>query len=298
MVTTILDCTVEEYHQRPEISSGMIRCFMTDGPWTCRARYVTREIEGEDSDQKRLGRLFHLGMERPDDWQDAVLQVPELVPDDYGEMTKAEMQTRATTGRGGGMPINRQYKRHKEFLTDFQFMAARDNKLLMTSEELEILKGMIQSVHDNPATRPFVHTGQREVAAIREHDSGLTCRALADVWQEGVRVVDFKTTRHGVLRHFIRDAYSKGYHHQMAHYGHVFNVQETVIIAVRNFKPYETMIYRIPPAVFSEAMEDNSRALLEMKACFEFGDWHSMGWGKVNDLTYEQEVLDPFLGVE
>ena len=78
-----------------------------------------------------------------------------------------------------------------------------------------------------------------------------------------------------------------GYHFQAAHYCDVFEAKQFFIIAVRNFEPYETMVYEVPPALIEEAREINHDTLRQIRDCRELGTWHSPNWGKV--ITLEKD---------
>ena len=263
----------------------MLRCFATEGPWTCKAIYVDRSVVKKDTEAKRLGSLFHLGMEKPDSWRDEVTLLPEVVPDSFGDkLSKAELSS--DTHVQGGMKLEKKFKRHSEYLQWYINTECR-GKQVMEPDELRSVERMITAVHENPATRKFVSQGLREVPATAVHlPTGLATRGLADIWHDDL-VVDFKSTRFGTRREFVRDAYSKGYHYQMAHYCSVFGAKRAVIIAVRNFEPFESMVFELPQSKLKEASESNDRYLDQMNQCFELGDWHSLGWGTVNSLEFE-----------
>jgi len=101
-------------------------------------------------------------------------------------------------------------------------------------------------------------------------------------------LVDFKTTRCADSPAFMKEAIFKyGYHFQAAHYCDVFEANQFFIIAVRNFEPYETMVYEVPPALIEEAREINHDTLRQIRDCRELGTWHSPRWGRV--ITLEKD---------
>ena len=114
-------------------------------------------------------------------------------------------------------------------------------------------------------------------------------KAMSDLYHPDNNVlVDFKTTRCADSSAFMKEAIFKyGYHFQAAHYCDVFEAKQFFIIAVRNFEPYETMVYEVPPALIEEAREINHDTLRQIRDCRELGTWHSPNWGKV--ITLEKD---------
>lgn len=289
MTMRTLDISAEEYHNRPEISSGFVRSFMINGPWVAYHQYVLRTLEDTDSDTKRLGRIFHLAMEDPNTVDDKVVIMPEAVPNDWGEPSKAEEKQMS----GDTMPFQAKFRRHREFRDTYLLDAEEAGKELMTPADKHALVHMVESVWANPACREYLGTPleTHEVPCFNtDEKTGLELKALADILLEDI-IIDFKSTRMSTALTFVRDARKKGYHYQGDHYRRVSEKQRHLIVAVRNVEPWESMIYEIDAKMMAAASEDNDQALWSIKNSYETDSWHSLGWGALQELSYEGVVL-------
>lgn len=283
-----LDLSIDEYHARPEISSGMIRCFATDGPWVCYHQYVTRETERDDSGSKCLGRVFHMAMEDPDTVDDRVMYMPQFVPSEWGELSSAEKKQ----GNGKQIPFQAKYSRHRKYRAEFIAKANAKGMEVLEHDKAMSIAEMVRSVWENPACRDYLGSGPEthEVACIsRDAATKLKIRALADILLDDT-IVDFKTTRMSTQRAFIMEARKRGYHYQAAHYLNVTGRKRFVIITVRNLPPYESMVYSVPEHVIKDAHESNSDIMWAIKNCIETESWHSLGWGSEVPLDYDMAL--------
>lgn len=265
----LLQISIAEYHERPEVSSGMIRCFATEGPWMCYHKYGLRDIERPDSDACQLGRAFHAAIAIPEQLDDFLEVMPATMPD--------------------GEEINLRKKDHRVYKAEREFYAKSSGKEFVTSDEYDKITRMVESVYDNPAAKPYVGRtdGGHEVACIsKDPVTGLDLKALADI-HLGDTIVDFKTTRFSTADEFVRDAFKRGYTYQAAHYLKCFGAQKFVLIAVRNERPWESMVYVVPKTRIQDAMQSNQSILKHIKSCYDTGSWHSLGYGSEIPLEYE-----------
>jgi len=215
-------------------------------------------------------------MQDPDRWLDGFVLLPQFVL---------------------GEELNRRKPSHREFLAKMEFDAFATGKDFISEEDLEPLRLMVDSVYNNPATRPYVgHGFPVELAGWGKHlETGLSVRGLADVYDAASStIIDFKTTRHSTANEFIRDALQKGYDYQGAHYLDVFDCKNFIIIAIRNSPPFEAMVYRVPQHRIDKAKRKNEAVIRSIAACFEFNDWHSLQWGQEVELSLSE---DPLTGV-
>lgn len=283
----VLSCSVDEYHARPEVSSTQLRHYILHGPWSYYHTYILRTVPPEETDSKRLGRAFHLAMQLPESWQEHVYQLPSVVPVSPG-MGKAESEFLRTLPPGTDfIPVNLRYERHREYIAEKEAQALSRGQIVATAEEYSTIKGMVVSVHENPACRSFVGQGICEVPARRQcPDTGLWLRSLADIWiPDPEIIVDFKSTRFFTKGEFCSDAIRKGYQYQLAFYRRVFNSKRHIIIAVRNEAPFESMCYELPQSLLDIADQSNLQCLQLLKASHDHDSWHSLGWGETQALT-------------
>ena len=182
-------------------------------------------------------------------------------------------------------------KAHREYIANLE--ATSKGKIILAPEDVDRLLRMKDSVWDNPAANTFVSrlTKERSEVIGLENINGLACKAMcdADFSDEGV-ILDFKTTRHHLGQQFARDAlYKFGYHFQAAHYCDVFHAKRFIFIAVRNFPPYESLVFEMPDHLISQARLANHDTLDRIRWCQSMNDWHTDGWGMTVNL---EEMID------
>lgn len=242
-----VEMTAEEYHAAPGLSSSALRCFVLEGELAYYNKYVLRRGTSRESDALRLGKLFHLGMERPADWQDEVLIVPPAVPDPLDQI--ALLINAGTSSAAAklipGAAWNEKLSSHRQYRDVMMDMAKAQGKHFIRHSEFEQVKSQINAVWDNHLAREIL-TGnhlQSEMACFAETSKlPFKLKALLDNHYDDC-VVDFKTTRFLNWADFIRDGYRKGYHYQMAYYCLVTGLKRAKIIAITNEPPYEANVF-------------------------------------------------------
>ena len=275
MKTIIDDC--EDYFGRPEISNSMMKVFREAGPWTYYHRYIAKTIEDPaPTDALRLGTAFHNYMEwlgwgenSPSEPCDYVIELP---------------------GDVDGEPLNMRKKTHRELVEGIREDAG--SIPCLTPDEMKHTIAMVQSVLSNNATGKYRFgsgfTCDCEAVGINKIED-MEVKAKADILTNVGIIVDYKTTRHSTREAFARDAiYKYKYHRQAAHYLDVFEAEKFVIIAVRNFEPYESLVYEVPSRLIDEGRETNHAVLRDIKYCFAMDQWHTPGWGGVTLLVEDE----------
>ena len=270
-----LQISPEQYHQRSEINHGLIRCYASEGPLVCHAKYIENSIPRNDSDALRFGRAFHMAMAEPGAWQDYYQIIPTTFTD--------------------GSDINRRLKAHREWLAELEQRAAAAGKDFISDAEATDIEAMVDSVWANPAAARYCQAATRqnvERAAIRrDTETDLWLRALADLdlSEQLDTIVDFKSTRHCRPADFIRDAYRNGYHYQAAHYLRVFGARHFILVGVHKQSPFEAMVYRVPDLVIDQATTRNQLVLRRIQDSLAMDSWHNLGWGEELALSLEEQ---------
>ena len=259
----------KDYFERPEISNSMLQSFREGGSWSYYHRYILKTIEEKySSDALRIGSAMHNYVEymatgETGNSGDYVVVLPDSVD---------------------GEPLNLRKKAHRELVADWKELAG--DIPCVTLDEMAHVTKMVASISGNPAAQAFVASAgpdTSEVVCINEL-KGMPVKAKADL-VIGNTIVDYKTTRHPTKRSFIKDAVWKyKYHQQAAHYLDVFEAEKFIIIAVRNFEPYEAIVYEVPSNLIAEGREANHKALDDIKDCRDMDSWHSPGWGSITHL--------------
>lgn len=261
-----LNIAPEEYFARPEISNSMMKDFRDKGPWTFYHTHIKRNIQpAEPSNSMRIGSAFHLVMADFDVFSESAVVTPVSIM---------------------GEPVNLRKKAHREWMSEFRDV--NHGKILLSPEEMDMVLRMKESVYENPAAVKNIFdltVDRNEVVGIKEIE-GVSCKAMCDAdFSDRGLIVDFKTTRQHLGVQFAKDAiYKYGYQFQAAHYCDVFDAERFVFIVVRNFPPYETLVFEIPQEMMGQARMINYQTLERINWCQAHNDWHSDGWGQVINL--------------
>jgi len=263
----------KDYFDRPEISNSMLQSFREGGSWSYYHRYILKTIEEKySSDALRIGSAMHNYVEyiaggETGDSGDYVVVLP-----DYFD----------------GEPLNLRKKAHRELVADYKELAG--DTPCVTPEEMEGVTKMVASMWSNPAAKAITIAAgpdTSEVVCVNEI-RGIPVKAKADLMLDDI-LVDYKTTRHATKDAFVRDAVWKyKYHRQAAHYLDVFEAKQFIIIAVRNFEPYEAIVYEVPGNLIDEGREANHNTLDDIKYCSDMDSWHSPGWGAITHLMEDE----------
>ena len=273
---TIIEIPQEEYFQRPEISSSMLKDFNSHGPWTYYHKYVAKDLpERQPSDSMRIGSALHA-----------------LICEDHldilaGNSESAVAITPSFIGVGAAMEdINMRKPKHREYIKDWR--KDRPGKIFINSDEFNQVLGMKASVTANPALKPYMErlNSKRTEVIATNVIADMPVRAMCDAdFSDVDLIIDFKTTRQHVGIEFAKDAIFKfGYQYQAAHYCDVFNAQRFIFVAIRNFPPYEAVAFEMPEHMISQARIINHDSLRRIAWCQAMDDWHTDGWNEIVDL--------------
>ena len=263
----------KDYFERPEISNSMLQSFREGGSWSYYHRYILKSIEEKySSDALRIGSAMHNYVEymaggEAGNSGDYVVVLPDYLD---------------------GEPLNLRKKAHRELVADYKELAG--DTPCVTPEEMAGVTKMVASMWANPAAKAITMAAgpdTSEVVCVNEI-RGMPVKAKADLMLDDI-LVDYKTTRHATRESFARDAVWKyKYHRQAAHYLDVFEATQFIIIAVRNFEPYESIVYEVPSRLIAEGRETNHKTLDDIKDCSDMDSWHSPGWGAITHLLEDE----------
>ena len=267
----LLSISPREYFELPYISNTALKDFRNQGSWSYYHRYVAQSLPPtEQSDSMRLGSALHSIMAKDSDSSMHLAVMPEWIDE------------------GGVQPeqLNLRKKAHREFKT--KFTDDNKDKIILTPKEMQKVVGMRESVWENPAIRPYLErlTSERSEVVATNRINGVTCKAMcdADFSDEGL-IIDFKTTRQHLGREFAKDAIWKyGYQYQAAHYCDVFEAKRFIFVAIRNFPPYETIVFELPEDFIGQARLLNHQTIDRIKWCTAMDEWHTDGWGEIISL--------------
>jgi len=272
----ILDVSQEEYFALNPLSQSAMKDFRNKGPWSYYHQYVDKVVEPpKPSDSMRLGTALHAVICPDVEIEEVIAVMPEYV--DFG----------------GAQPekINKRLKLHRAWIEDWTEL--NKDKIVLSPDEMVKVIGMRNSVIRNPAIKPWLNrlTSERSEVVATNEINGWECKGMcdADFSDEGV-IIDFKTTRQHLGVEFAKDAIWKyGYQYQAAHYCDVFEAERFLIVAIRNFAPFESMVFEIPSEFIGQARLINHQTIDRIKWCHHANEWHSDGWGEIINI---EDVLN------
>lgn len=267
----VIDISEREYFELPYVSNTALKDFRNQGSWSYYHRYIAQTIPTPgQSDSMRLGSALHSIIAKDSDSSKNLAVMPEWIDE------------------GGIQPekLNLRKKAHREFKQKFE--EENKDKIILTPGEMQKVVGMRESVWDNPAIQPYLErlTSDRSEVVATNQINGITCKAMcdADFSDEGL-IIDFKTTRQHLGREFAKDAIWKfGYQYQAAHYCDVFDAKRFIFVAIRNFPPYETIVFELPEDFIGQARLLNHQTIDRIKWCTAMDEWHTDGWGEIISL--------------
>lgn len=289
--------TAEEYHAAPGLSSSALRCYIREGRLKYYARYIQKKLPVVDSHAMKMGRVFHKAMEAPNGWQDSYLVMPDVIPDD-ATVHVINNAAKAAGSKAESLIPGKEWefgkKLHRQFRDHLQAQSAREQKELLTPAELEIVKCQINAVFDNTKCREWITETQirSEISCFLETEKlPWPLKALIDI-DHAPSIIDFKKTCEHHYSGFIRDAFRRGYHWQLAYYALVAGRTEGRIIAVTDSAPFEANLYvldeRRMKGLIAEIREHVKRLAADCEvgefedtATDSFGvppKWHNENW--------------------
>lgn len=314
-----LAITPTEYHALDALSSGGMRCFAKYGPLKYYAQYVARPpIEDRiETSALRVGSALHLCNERPNEWMQSYLLVPQSIEDE--ELLEEAMSILSPTSQAKrpklGDTLNLRQSVDAEYFRLIKLKAEQEGKQILTARELLVVQHMRQAILDNHDARELLESSTFVEAACIDVDepTGLRRKALVDVGT-ATWFADVKTSLACNKEEFWREFRLHSYDYQFAWYKDVTGIQECYCIYVskppENRDPnrwaYEANVIEIhqeitnPPDGIGKwgrnPHADNRRHMgyiaQFMLQAREPGDkdhqgipaiWHNDGWGAVID---------------
>jgi hypothetical protein len=248
-----VNMTSEQYHAAPGLSSSALRCFILEGELAYYHRYVARTQVQPETDALKLGRIFHLAMEKPTTWEQEVVVISPTVPDPLDPLAIGINSNLKAGSKADllypGAEWNERLKTHRQYRDDVERLAQAQGKHFLRHEEYEQVKSQVNAVWDNHSAKEILTGNQlkSEMACFATAKTlPFQLKALLDNHDDDC-VIDFKSTRFLNWSDFIRDGYRKGYHWQMAYYCLVSGLKRAKIIAVTNTPPYEANVFYMGP---------------------------------------------------
>jgi len=252
-----VDCTLEEYHRRPEYGRSQLQ----DGlkSWSLfHGRHVLNppEFPVERKEVYDLGTSAHAAV------LGGVWNTYRILP----------RNVLSKSGARSGAAYD-------------GWRAAHPGKIDLKRQEAASVRRMVRNVYAHAdAGRILRESIHREFTIIwQDEETGLWLRARPDIvspYFDGVLLADLKTDRATTLREIAKHSAEHGYHRQAAHYWDAcaafgMKVYRFVLIFVDKSPAHECRSIVLPDRAIQRGREELRIAKVELKRRLETGNWNS-----------------------
>lgn len=261
-----IECTLAEYHARPEWSRSQLEVLHESAALFC-GRFVDKVFPSKESSDLDVGTVAHAAILDEDGVEGICRVIPREALNDQGHRKGAA------------------WRQWSEDNADF---------IQLKQDELDPILHMVRNVFGNPAAEKIlVGDGQNEFTILwTDEETGLQLRCRPDRIADlplGIVLADVKTTRATTPREFANDAVKFGYHRQAAWYidGAIafgFDPKAFIFIVVNKTPAHECEVYSLAWRAIEQGRAENRAALRELALRLETGNWNSSRWGDVYDL--------------
>jgi hypothetical protein len=264
MNANLLNCTLSEYHARPEWSRSQVWTAVSQGWPLFHGTFVSKRFPPKESRAFDIGTAAH-------DLLAGGGNVVRVIPE------KRLAKNRARSGAS--------YQRWVE---------THPGKIDLKREEWASVKTMANNVRRHPQlARMMDRAIGREVAiAWTDEETGLELRAYIDLltgWDTGTIVVDYKTTRCETPREFSRSVLDYGYHFQAAWYTEAvrqlgYDVIAFLVVTVDKSPAHECRVYQLSQRAIDLGHRKMRETLAELAYRVNADYWDSPGSDEVLEI--------------
>ncbi len=265
-----VDCTIEEYHARDELSQSQGKDLFED-PALFEGKHISHIYPPEKKRAWDTGTVAHACLMEPDGVDAVVRVIPREVLNAQGHRRGPEWNA---------------WKEENAGYID------------MKPEEFEGVRQMVANVRAHPMAGMLLKNAIHFEHTIiwQDAETGLPLRARPDMICEfaGDFVVpDFKTTRS--VKRFKWDAYDYGYHRQQAMYSEAVEallgpVIHFPFICVDKSPAYQCEVYTLSPRALALGQEQNRQIRRDYIRRMAEDDWHSDTWGRATEVDLPERA--------
>lgn len=252
-----VECSLEEYHRRPEWSHSSIETLWNDVPL-----FYGRHIARPPLYPKPSKNVFDDG---------TIAHACLIAPGGLKEVV-AEIPREALNADG-----------HRKGAAWKEWSEVHAGLIQRTAQELTGIRHMIRNVYAHPRVRWLLQRIQHTEFTLIWHDVelGLDRRARPDLLaghSHQIIVVEYKTTRAITPREFSRDAHKYGYHRQIAWYtdgvrAFGYDVGGHVFVTSDKSPAHLCRVYELPPEAIELGREQNQTLCREVVRRLDQDDW-------------------------
>ena len=140
-----------------------------------------------------------------------------------------------------------------------EFKADHEGKYIITSQEVENIGRMVESVYAHPEAKQFLDESQKEVSLFADGNYGKG-KARVDA-MDGSMICDLKTTSAIHPIQFQKQAWSLGYFTQMGWYAEMYeqchgHAPDAYIIALESKAPFDVMFLEVTPSALKHGRDE------------------------------------------
>jgi len=252
-----IECTNEEYHQRPEIGRSQLETFITRGP----VAYLKSLTEKrEPTDAMVMGTIIHA----------MVLEHKSL--DDVAIVESTGLKTRQSKAWDA-----------------FAAGALSLGRFPLLEKQVDPIVQAVASILNNPGFDEQISGTKREQSLVWRDRSGLDLRCRFDA-VDATTALDVKTTSGAIDEETLAKVIAEwGYDRQAAfyskgYYEHFGYMPSFVFAFVQTCEPYESALIRPSPRFFDIAMAEVDEGLADLAARMATGNWRRNTYGKVIEV--------------
>lgn len=229
-------------------------------------RYFVEEPDADrQSPALTFGKAFHAAVLEPDVFAATYSILPAGAPQ---RPTRAMLDAK---------------KRSPESEQRCQWWAAWDadnaGRIVLSHEDYDRAQRMADSVRAHPVAAGLLVGGEREITfRWQDEDTGIACKARADLYLRGEYLMDLKSCRDASAEGFARAVVSYGYDVQQGHYldGIRANgdaIRWFVFLACESEAPYVCQPHILDARAEERGWNLRQRAIKRQAECLAAGKW-------------------------
>lgn len=253
----IVQESIEVYHQSPNIGSSMLKV-MLESPRRYKAEFIDRKIKRKETHSLNFGSAIHLAL---------------LEPQVFLKRYAVEPDLRRNTNL---------YKEWREAV-----LLSDPNSVIISSEDMDNLKGMIESIMGHAEASSMLRKGIPEQSIYQFIDQGdglekyrFQVKARPDYLHENGDIIDLKTCRDAGFSKFRRQLYELEYHVSAAFYKEIVDLEygkkddrNFWWVALEKECPWDVCVYRANDMAMDRGEADWRKAMWRLHQCTITGVW-------------------------
>lgn len=229
------------------------------------AHWVADPEADKDSAALDFGRAFHCATLEPDTFERAYCVLPADAP---------QRPTAAMLNAAKPSPSSLERQAWWK-----QWDADNAGRMILSESDYDRARFMADSVRAHPVARGLLVGGEREVTfRWVDEETGVSCKARADLYAGGEFLMDLKTCRDASHEGFARAVASYTYDLQAAHYvegirANGDGIKWFVFLAVESEPPYVCQPYLLDSNAEQRGYALRRRAITRQALCLKENRW-------------------------